>query len=1207
MKFWEIFRFEFSYQIRRPWTWLFILVLLVLNFLMTRDGSVAEVLYSDFLLNSPFNIAKTTVFGGLIWLVMCAAISGDAAARDLAVGIHPLSYTVHLSKASYLGGRFLAAFALNALMLLSIQVAIILAVYLPGVHPELIGPFRPKAFLTSYAYLALPNAFVASAIQFLLAERSGRAMSAYFASFLIVFMGFFVAALLLYTRGLGTLLDPIGIRLVVEDIARMWTPAEKNSRLLELSGTFLINRLFWIGIGVIALAATYLSFRFNHRTGNNWLARLVDGSFGEKKQYSITQERIRAFPETVRGHYKLPIRRFGAAFHARQTIAIALTSLRTLMFSWAGLAMLIGIPLITIPVVIDQMSSNDVPLIPSTIRVIAELTGPLSDELSRWVIIPFLIMYFAGELMWRERDAGLGEIVDAMPGSEWPPFLGKLLGLILMLVLFTALQMGAAILAQRILEYDHYEIGLYVKILFGLQLTDYILIAVLALTAHVVVNQKYLAHLVAVLTFVFIVLSPLFGVEHNLLVYGTGPLWSYTEMRGFGLSLGPWLWFKAYWAAWALLLAVVARLLWVRGKEITASARMRLAQRRFAGATLWTATIAIVSIVLLGGFIFYNTNVLNEYYSNDAWKQLAAEYERRYGKYAEALQPDVSYTKLNINIYPEQHVLTIQGKYTLVNRTGSAIDSIHVATVPGVETMSIAFDKPKTRVLEDDNLYHRIYILERALQPGDSMTLDFEMHAEPRGFRENGIDAVVLDNGTRFSNNLLPSIGYKQSRELLAPADRRDFGLPERTVIPSLNNVSARKKRTEGTVLETIISTTEDQTGVAPGMHLNSWKEKGRSYFHYKTDGAIGDEWSFFSARYHVEEIDWRNSEASGKPVKIKIFHHPTHTAYLPRVIRSIKASLDYYSREFGPYRYGHLTVVEYPGLGEGMHADPSMITHQEGFTSWNPKEGVHDHPYAIVTHEMAHQWTVPSAPVEGAPIMSESIAWYYGMKAVEHTKGVGDLQKLLHFMRQPYPYPAIRRGEPLMRGLDPYLSYRRGPFALYTLSEYVGEEKVNRALRNLLENHLPKNAQLATTLDLYAELKAVTPDSLQYLLHDLFEVNTYWELAVENVDAKQSHDGNWQITIDLKSRKVAHDSAGVQCIIPLNDWIEIGAYRDTNDRKHETLYEKKHYIHSERETILITLPHKPDRVYVDPNRLLIDLDFEDNVSIIDDGSKIAI
>ncbi len=116
--------------------------------------------------------------------------------------------------------------------------------------------------------------------------------------------------------------------------------------------------------------------------------------------------------------------------------------------------------------------------------------------------------------------------------------------------------------------YQDFEIGLYLKILFGLQLPEYLLFALLALVVHVLVDQKYVGHLVAIIAYVFIaVLAAMLGIEHNLLVYGAGPAWSYTEMRGFGPSLGPWLWFKLYWAAWALLLAVVARLLWVRGKE----------------------------------------------------------------------------------------------------------------------------------------------------------------------------------------------------------------------------------------------------------------------------------------------------------------------------------------------------------------------------------------------------------------------------------------------------------------------------------------------------------------------------------------------------------------------------------------------------------------------------------------------------------------
>ena len=124
---------------------------------------------------------------------------------------------------------------------------------------------------------------------------------------------------------------------------------------------------------------------------------------------------------------------------------------------------------------------------------------------------------------------------------------------------------------------------------------------------HVAVNQKYIGHLVAILA-VVIVLAPMFGLEHNLLIYGAGP-WSYTEMRGFGPSIGPWAWFKLYWAGWALLLAVMARLLWVRGRENGFGARVTLARRRYTRPTAWAAALAVGLIVGLGGFIFYNTNV----------------------------------------------------------------------------------------------------------------------------------------------------------------------------------------------------------------------------------------------------------------------------------------------------------------------------------------------------------------------------------------------------------------------------------------------------------------------------------------------------------------------------------------------------------------------------------------------------------------------
>ena len=121
MKLGGIARFELAYQLRRPQSWLFMAAPAAAAFLFTRDGALADALYADFFLNSPFVIASATVFGSLFWFLVAAAVAGEAAARDVEEGMHPLTYTAPVSKAEYLGGRFLAAFVLHALILLEAE------------------------------------------------------------------------------------------------------------------------------------------------------------------------------------------------------------------------------------------------------------------------------------------------------------------------------------------------------------------------------------------------------------------------------------------------------------------------------------------------------------------------------------------------------------------------------------------------------------------------------------------------------------------------------------------------------------------------------------------------------------------------------------------------------------------------------------------------------------------------------------------------------------------------------------------------------------------------------------------------------------------------------------------------------------------------------------------------------------------------------
>ena len=169
----------------------------------------------------------------------------------------------------------------------------------------------------------------------------------------------------------------------------------------------------------------------------------------------------------------------------------------------------------------------------------------------------------------------------------------------------------------------------------------------------------------------------------------------------------------------------------------------------------------------------------------------------------------------------------------------------------------------------------------------------------------------------------------------------------------------------------------------------------------------------------------------------------------------------------------------------------------------------------------------------------------------------------------------------------------------MYVLSKYIGEEKVNSALRSLLEKRSTKEITLPTTLNLYAEIQRVTPDSLDYLLNDWFKENTYWRLKTEKLTAEQTKPGNWQVTMKVQAQKVVVDSMGTEKDVPMNNWLEIGIYEEGKELN-EPLYLQKHRIRSGEQTLKVTVPQKPAAGGIDPNHLMIDLRLEDNIMQLD-------
>ena len=226
-------------------------------------------------------------------------------------------------------------------------------------------------------------------------------------------------------------------------------------------------------------------------------------------------------------------------------------------------------------------------------------------------------------------------------------------------------------------------------------------------------------------------------------------------------------------------------------------------------------------------------------------------------------------------------------------------------------------------------------------------------------------------------------------------------------------------------------------------------------------------------------------------------------------------------------------------------------------------------------------------------------------MGVIEEEYGAEHLACFLDFMRESFRNPRSRADVPLLRASDSFLAYRKGPFAMYALREYVGQENVDLAWRRLRAQHASREPPFATSLDLYRELQEVTPDSLQYLLGDLLERNTFWELQASEASAQQTASGEWEVTLDVVARKVAVDTEGVETDLPMNDLVEIGVFApaEAGEVLGRPLHMAMHRIRTGPQTITITVRERPARAGIDPRHLLIDVAPADNIVDVPDES----
>lgn len=1172
LRFGETFRYELAYRLRSASTWLYGGFLFLIAFWVVHVGTTGSHTITT---NAPFRVAETTaLFCGLFGMLVTAGLFSDAALRDRTARMDPLLFTTRLRPAEYLGGRFLAALLVNAILVLATPLGLWFGTLMPYLAREAFGPNQVSAYLQPLLLFTLPNLVLVGAILFTIAVLTRQVIPVYLGA-IAIFIGYIVAANYWESINnplLSALADPLGIN-ALKGMTKLWTASERNVRTVGFPAMLLWNRLLWLAIATGLLALLQRTFRFTERFGRGRAAAPVDTA-------------------TVDGTGVVP--KIGGVFGRRtrmlQTLAVTRDALADVL---SGRAFQIAFVAAIALVLLWGWNVGESVFDTVTWPVTHLVAGVVLSE--RAIVIPWLvIVIFAGELVWKDRDSGVAEIADAVPVRTSVVLVGRFLALTAIIALFQFAFMLGGILLQALHGYYVFEPLLYVKILFGIKLVDFILLAALAMTIHVLVNHKYVGHLLMIMVIVF----TQGALYHPLVVYNSGPAWQYSEMNGFGPFVAPFIAFKLYWTAWALLLGVVAFLFWARGPELGIRKRLSAARARFRAPVARLTGFAAVLVLASGGFIFYNTNILNEYLAWDRTGEPQAEYERRYGQYRDLPQPVITAADLRLELYPEETGVDMSGTYRLMNKTGAPIRTVHVETprsVGGYEVQSMSFDRATKPQLTDAAYGYRIFELLRPLAPGESLRFRFAVSSRPHGFAQRAQTKLVR-NGTYFDRMLLPFIGY-QPFEVTDENERKKYGLPPRRGMPEPGDGDAGRYQSpardgDRIQVETIVGTSLDQTAIVPGVLHRSWTENGRRYFHYGNREPETFGTAVFSAKYAVREGKWRD-------VTLQVFHHPPHGQNVNRMLNGMKSALDYYSSVFGPFPYRELRIVEVPPYSINGRAFPSAAAFAEQNFLTRNDHGLVDLTFFGTAHEVAHQWwggQVRPAYAKGRGFVSESLANYSAMMVTEKVLGPAEARRVYDYQMNRYLTNRAEYGRdvPLLQVEDhPYVSYGKGAVALYTLREQLGEEAVNGALRRFLEKYRRKGPPYATSLDLYAELRAVTPPSQRSLLTDLFETITLWDLKTQSATSRRLPNGQYELTLDVYAHKLRADGVGRETSTPMNDLIEVACFAAG---KEAPIYLAKHRIRTGRQTLKIILPQQPARAGLDPQGKLIERAREDNL-----------
>lgn len=1176
-------------------------------------GAISGTVNSSTIANSPLAInGILNAMNSFIFLFLIAALIGGTIHKDFKYDIHLLLFSYPTKKGPYLLGKFVAGYIVTLSVLLSATLGMILGTFLPGVNPDLIAPFSISPYLQSFWIYLIPNTFFFGAIMFALVTFSRS-----------IVVGFLVGIGLIITQGiadvllsnldnkiLSAMIDPFGNNANLY-YTEYWTVYEQNENKLPWEKWVILNRVVWSAVSAIIFYSIYAKFDFHQQPIHiKWPWKKE-----EKKQ---KESNYRVIKKLTLPKVNL---NFGPLNQLKQLWLITINDLKYIIKGWPFIIIALLAIFWAVLTIIVSNTILETPTLPVTWQILLFGAGIIG------LFINLLTFLYTGMILQRDHTTGMASLIHSTPTKTWVIFGAKLCAISLMQIILLSTIIIMGIIIQSVQGYYSFEIGLYLKELYGIQFIGLFIWSLLALSIHTVFKNYFIGFFILLLVSIGQSFLGSVGIEQIMFKFNQASPTPYSDMNGYGHFLPEYFIYKIYWLALGVALFISAYWIFPRGSYSSWKERIIVAKKRISTLNLSVFIGLLTVFFSLGSYIYYVDNIKYERLSSYEREASAAEWEKKYGKFRSTPQPRITAVYVEMDLYPENRDLVVKGKYTLKNKTDFVIDSIHIDH--GSLETEFRFNVSNELLVEDSTFNYDIFRIYPPLQPGDSIQFEFSLSNTPNELLRN--NSPVLANGTFLNNGILPRIGYNSAGELIGPESRKKFDLPPRDRMPDPSDSLARMNNyisydADWIDFETIISTKSDQIAIAPGYLEKEWIENDRRYFHYKMDAPILNFYSFISAEFAIQEDYWLRE--NGDTVAIEVYHHPGHDFNINRMILGIKKALDFSSQAFSPYQHRQVRIIEFPQTGGGFaQSFANTIPYSEavGFIADVDDEDQYgvDYPFSISAHEVAHQWwahQVIGANVKGATLMSESMSEYVSLKVLEKEYGNDKMRTFLKNALDSYlSGRALERlnEKPLMFNENQqYIHYNKGSLVLYALSDYLGEETLNGAIQQYLNTVAYQEAPYTIAEEFVNEIALATPDSLSYLIDDLFRTITLYDNRVDKAEWWINQDSTYEVEFTLlaakyqsneKGKRIYKDIAGDSLLLekeelrrpikslPLRDYIDVGIFTKDTQGQDSVIYLKKHRFDQIETTLRFTVDAKPSEVGIDPFNKLIDTQSIDN------------